>query len=156
MKPRLTNKYLDLVSEVERELMKPFSIDSEVIFLVFPSLGYGHFSIQLVETQSPFLITRRWNQDLGESHQLGIYNLDNVRVDEDRVEISGGDLLTLGNIKTVDKGVKELNGIVLDGVDFKLIVRGQEIHWRTSEQISIELTGLLNKMVSMAGLQQQL
>ena len=128
MKTRLTNKYLDFVREVETELTKPFSIDSEVIFLVFPSLGSGHFSIQLVETQTPFLIVRKWNQDLGESHQLGIYNLDNVRVDEDRVEISAGDLLTLRNIKTVDKGVKELNGIILDGVDFKLIVRGQEIH----------------------------
>lgn len=156
MKTRLTNKYLDLVSEVEKELIEPFSIDSEIIFIVFPSLGCGHFSIQLVEDQKPFLIVRRWNQDLGEGHQLGIYNLDNVRVDENRVEISRDDLLTLRNINSVEKGVKESNGIVLDGVDFKLIVRGQGIHWRTSEQISNELTELLNKMVSMAGLQQKL
>jgi hypothetical protein len=152
MSTRLTNNYLDFVSHVQTELANPFSADSEIIFAVFPSLGSGHFSIQLIETDEPFLFVRQWRQDLGEGGRLGIYNLDSIKIDEHRVVVSTDDFYAIRNIKTLNIQITDLNEIILDGVDFELIVRKQIFRWRKASQISVELKGLLEKMVDMAGL----
>lgn len=151
MSTRLTNKYLDFISHVETELTKPFSGDSEFIFTVFPSLGSGHFSIQLIEADEPFLLVRQWSQDLGEGGRLGIYNLDSIIIDENRVLVSSDDLSAIRAIKTFDVQIKDLNSIILDGVDFSLIVRGQRFRWKTDSQISADLKALFKKIVELAG-----
>ena len=155
MSTRLTNKYLDFISHVETELTKPFSAASEIIFAVFPSLGSGHFSIQLIETDEPFLLVRQWSQDLGEGGRLGIYNLDSITIDENQVLVSSDNLSAIRKIKTTDIEIKDSKEIILDGVDFGLIVRGQRFRWRTDSQISADLKGLLEKMVEVVGLQQE-
>jgi hypothetical protein len=82
---RLTNKYSDFVKHVESELSKPFSSDTRVVFSVFPALGSGLFSVQLVEEANSCVLVRQWNQDLGDSYQLGIYKLDNVKIEEEKL-----------------------------------------------------------------------
>jgi hypothetical protein len=156
MKTRLTSKYSEYINCIEAELTTPFSIDSNVIFSILPSMGSGHFSIQLIEAGRPFLLVRHWNQDPGQNIPLGIFNLDNIKIDEDQVEISADDISILRNIKTIDIEIKDLDGIILDGIDFKLIVNGQQFQWRASEQITMELQQLLSKMIDLAGLQQRL
>ena len=159
MKTRLTNKYLDFVKHVEGELSKPFSAYTRVVFSVFPALGSGHFSIQLVEEANSFVLVRQWNQDLGDSYQLGIYNLDNVKIDEKKLSISDKDLRTIIDLAKTDIVVKNLEAIILDGVDFELKIMAVEKteahHWRTEEQISTKTKELVKKLVDVASLQQR-
>lgn len=156
MKTRLTNNYLDLINHVETELTKSRSANSEVIFSVLPSLGSGHFSIQLIEADKPYLLVRQWNQDLGQSIQLGIYNLDSVIINEKEIQLADDDLSMLRNIKKSNIEIKDLSRIIVDGVYFRLTIGGQDFDWGTSDQISIELKEVLNKMLIMAGLQHKL
>jgi hypothetical protein len=158
MKTRLTNKYLDFVEHVESELSKPFSFDTRVVFSVFPALGSGHFSVQIVQEANPFVLVRQWNQDLRYSYQLGIYNLDNVKIEEEILGISDKDLRTIIDLAKADIEVKDLETIILDGVDFELKIKEVEktevYHWRTEEQISTKTNELVKKLVDVAGLQQ--
>lgn len=160
MKTRLTNKYLELVEHIQRELLRPFSADSCVVFSVFPALGTGHFSIQLVDATSPFLLVRQWNQNLADSYQLGIYNLDNVKFDERKLSMSDKDLSIIRELIDSDIDVKETQVIILDGVDFELKVASENrtdiYHWRSEEQISSKTKALIKKLVDVAGLQQKL
>lgn len=154
MKTQLTNNHLDFAKHIEGELSKPFSANSLVVFSVFPSLGSGHFSIQVIVEDSPFLLVRQWDQDLGESYQLGIYNLDNVKINEERIKLSNKDLQAIQELAGADIAVKELKGMILDGVDFELAIcrqgKTKVYHWRTEEQISIETKALIEKLVDMA------
>jgi hypothetical protein len=158
MKTRLTNKYLDFEEHIRNELSKPFSADSCVVFSAFPSLGTGHFSVQLVGNSNPFLLVRQWTQALGDSYPLGIYNLDNVKIDEKKINILDKDFFTICDLIHADLEVKESKAIILDGVDFELRVIGQGrtniYHWRTEEQISSKTKDLIEKLVDVAGLQQ--
>lgn len=160
MKTRLTNKYLEFVEHIQGELSKPFSADSCVVFSVFPALGTGHFSIQLVDATSPFLLVRQWNQNLADSYQLGIYNLDNVKLDERKLSMSDKDLFIIRDLIQSDIDVKETQAIFLDGVDFELRVARENktdiYHWRTEEQISDKIRTLIKRLVDVAGLQQKL
>ncbi|NOS93074.1 MAG: hypothetical protein HOP30_14215 [Cyclobacteriaceae bacterium] len=157
MMTRLTNNHIEFAEHIRNELSKPFSMDSCVVFSAFPSLGTGHFSIQLVDNSNPFLLVRQWNQDLGDSYALGIYNLDNVKIDEKKIKILDQDLFTIRDLIHADLGVKELKAIILDGVDFELRVirQGQTniYHWRTKAQISGKTNALIEKLVDVAGLQ---
>lgn len=119
-------------------------------------LGSGHFSIQLVELETAFLLVRQWNQNLGQNTPLGIYNLNHITIEEKQIILSTNELSTLKKIKSARKKVKSLNSIILDGIDFILIVSGQEIHWKTSEQITVTLKKLLNKMIALAKLQTKI
>jgi len=156
MKTRLTNNHLDFVKHIEGELAKPFSPDSIIVFSVFPSLGSGHFSVQVIVGDYPFLLVRQWDQDLAESYQLGIFNLDTIKINEERVNLSDIELKTIQELASVDMKIEELKGLILDGVDFKLSISRQgntkAYHWRTEEQISIETKGLIKKLVDVAGL----
>jgi hypothetical protein len=67
---------------------------------------------------------------------LGTYNLDSVIIDENQTLVSSDDLSAIRNIKRFDIQIKDLNEIILDGVEFVLIVRGQRFQWRTDSQIS--------------------
>ena len=157
---RLTNKYSDFVKHVESKLSNPFSSDTRVVFSVFPALGSGHFSVQIVEEENSFVLVRRWNQDLGDSYQLGIYNLDNVKIEEEKLSISDEDLRTIIDLVETNIEVKDLKSILLDGVDFELKVRAEETfhvhHWRTDDQISTKTKELVRKLVDVAGLQQRI
>jgi hypothetical protein len=160
MKTRLTNKYLEFVEHIKGELSKPFSTESCVVFSVFPALGTGHFSIQLVDATGRFLLVRQWNQDLADSYQLGIYNLDNVKLDERKLSISDKDLFIIRDLIHSDLDVKETQAIILDGVDFELRVTRENktdiYQWRTEEQISDKTKNLIKKLVDVAGLQHKL
>ena len=158
MKSRLTNSYFDLVKQVECELSKPFSNNSLVVFSVFPSLGRGYFSIQVVEELIPFIVIRKWSQDLGDSSHLGIYNLDNLKIEEEKMNISDEDILSIRAITKTGMWVKDLSEIILDGVDFELRVtrpaKVETYHWRIEEQISVEMKELVRKLIDIAGLPQ--
>jgi hypothetical protein len=93
---------------------------------------------------------------LGQNAPLGIYNLNHITIEEKQIILSTNELSTLRKIKSARKKVKSLNSIILDGIDFRLIVSGQEIHWKTSEQITVTLKKLLNKMVETANLELKL
>jgi hypothetical protein len=159
MKTRLTNNYLDFTEHIQRDLSKPFSTDSCVVFSVFPSLGTGHFSVQLVDTTNPFLLVRQWNQDLRDSYRLGIYNLNNVKIEEKKLSVTDEDLFTIRDLIHAGIEVKESEAIILDGVDFKLRITGPKTtgnyHWRTREQISNNTMDLIEKLVDMAGLKHK-
>jgi hypothetical protein len=159
MKTRLTNRYLDFVKHVESELSKPCSTDTRVVFSVFPAFGSGHFSVQIVEEANSFVLVRRWNQDLGDSYQLGIYNLGNVKIEEEKLSLSDKDLATIIDLVMGDIQIEDLKAIILDGVDYELKINSggkTEVHcWRMEEQISGRTKELVRKLVDVAGLQQR-
>jgi hypothetical protein len=154
MKARLTNSYIEFVKHVEEELSTPQSANSRVFFSAFPSLGCGHFSIELVEEDCPFLLVKQWDQDLGESYHLGIYNLNNVKITEKKVSLSDKDFLIIQELVNTDIIVEILKKIVLDGADLKLRINRQdkieEFLWRTDEQISNVALALIKKFVNLA------
>lgn len=157
MNTRLTNNHLDFVKHIEAELSRPFSANNFVVFSAFPSLGSGHFAIQVIAGDQPFLLVRHWEQDLGENYQLGIYNLDNVKIDEGRVNLSDKDLYAIQELASLDIKVEPLEGIILDGVEFQLTICKQGktsvYHWRAEVQISTDTKRLIMKLVDMAGRQ---
>jgi len=158
MKTRLTNNYLDFVKHIEVELSKPFSAESRIVFSMFPALNTGHFSIQLIDGDSPFLLVKQWIQDLHDSYQRGLYNLDNVRIWEQRISISDKDLLTIRSLAEASIEIKELDGIIIDGVEFELRInipgKANIYRWQTDRQISNGIKELTKKLVDIAGLRK--
>lgn len=153
MKPELTTSANELIKRVESKLSIPFSDDWSLYFSIFPSLGTDHFSIQLIEEVIPFLIARQWKWDQDTSYPLGIhiYDLNSIHIVERKIPLSSSDYSLISEIKTTDIRTKELNGIVLDGEYFHLMIEGKEYHWRMRYQISKELSDLLNKLIELAG-----
>lgn len=152
----MTNSHIEFTKHVEGELSTLQSARSIIFFSVFPSLGCGHFSIELVEEDCPFLLVKQWDQDLGESYRSGIYHLNNVNISQKKVSLSNKDLLVIRELVETDIIVEKLKKIILDGADIKLRINRQdkieEFHWRTDEQISNRVLALIKKFVNLTGI----
>lgn len=158
MKPKLTNNYLDFIKKVEIGLLKPFSTDTVIVFGRFPALGSGHLSVQLIKGEKSFLLTRRWDQDLGDSQRLGIYHLDNIVFEERVVSISETELKSILSLDKEDVEIANLTDIILDGVDYKLQFLDRSVikdfDWRLVKQLGTRTKEWLDRFVQTAGLQQ--
>lgn len=153
---RLTNSSSEFIRWIEGELSRQFASDSIIFLVGFPSLGSGHFSIELLKANQPILLVRQWNQDIGFGYQLGIYNLSNVKISEERKNLSDGDLLIIQELIKADIKVEEPKGIILDGIDFRLKINYQgkitEFGWKLDEQISIKTKILIQRLIELAGI----
>jgi hypothetical protein len=151
MKLELTTSGNELVKRVELKLSAPFSGKCTLFFAVFPSLGTDHFSIQLIESEIPFLVTRRWIVDFRNDYPLGVYNLNDIQIEEKQVQLSFAEYEKICEIIPTAIIIEDLKGIILDGEYFHLILDEKEYHWRMMYQISEELCNLLNKLMDLAG-----
>jgi hypothetical protein len=154
MKPALTTSGNEFMKRVASKLAIPHSDNCTLFFSVFPSLGTDHFSIQLIEEERPFLIARQWKWNQNTSYPLGvhIYDLNNIRIDERKIPVSSEDYTSISGIREMEIIVEELDGIMLDGNNVKLVIGQEEYCWHTDHQISTELQGLLNKLIDLAGI----
>ena len=151
MKPKLTTSTTHLINQVQLELTAPFSDRCTLLFAVKPAVGMGHFSIQLIEEESPFLIVREWRPDRQTSYPTGIFDLNDVYIGERRLVLLHADYAFIQGIKDLDRGVKKSEGIVLDGADYSLIVGDETIRWTLADQLSPELDAALSKLCALAG-----
>lgn len=154
MKPKLTTSGNEFMKSVESKLSTPFSEKCAVFFSIFPSLGTDHFSIQLIEEELPFLVARQWKWNQNTAYPLGvhIYDLNNIRIEEQKTVLSSEDYLIIAKIKEMEITVGELNGIMLDGERVQLIIGDREYTWNMSHQISPELQGLLDKLIGFTSI----
>lgn len=153
MKTELTTNANELNKRVELKLSTLFSEKCTLFFSVFPSLGTNHFSIQYVKEEQPFLIVRQWKWNQKTAFPLGIhiYDLSNINIKEQKIPLSTGDYSFISDIQEMEIIIEELDGVMLDGDYFKLVISQQEYHWRMMHQVSKELQELLDKLVRLAG-----
>ena len=152
MKPKFTTKGTELIRQVKAELFAPYSEKSSLLFTCFPALGLGNFSIQFIEENQPFLIVRQWRPE-NSSYSLGVhlYDLNNIYIGERRIALSEEDCSWIREIKNQDLSVQKSDGIMLDGVEYFLTLKGETVSWTLIDSVSTELGNALNNLCVLAG-----
>ncbi len=152
MKPKLTANGTELINQVQSELTARFSDQCVLLFAVRPALGIGHCSVQFIESETPFLITREWKPEREDNYPLGIHDLNNIYIAERRIALSTEDCKFIHEIKNLDLTIEKSNGIMLDGANYLLELEEKTIGWTLIDGISAELENALKQLTDLAGI----
>jgi hypothetical protein len=150
MKTRLTTDYSEYIKKVELKLMNPFSGDTRILYSMFPELGNGHFSIQLIEAKQPYILFRQWVQDLGESARLGVYHLQNISIEEKIINIPASDYHEMYALADSEIEISAMKGLMLDGANHYLVIFRQQprrFHWQDDGQIGAKTKELVSRLL---------
>jgi hypothetical protein len=149
MKIRLTPHYSEYIKKVELKLTNPFSVDTRILYSMFPEKGNGHFSVQLIGSRQPCMILRRWTQDLSMNIELGIYQLNNISIDEKMIDISPSHYQEICSLSDSNMEVNDIKGIMTGGADHSLIIFRQpprKFHWKDDAQIGGTTKELVDRL----------
>jgi hypothetical protein len=161
---RLSNRYPDLLQEVEKEL---YSLDlrkTEKCIVTYSEIPWfpGHqFSISLIsDTQNNSLrvIKKSWDNEYDlKRFSSGIYNLDRLCIKTETVKLS----LKLmeeckrifNSITIVPETLEKTGYIMLDGIQYKLKIENDKIHknyeWKIENEDIEHFRPLLNFLLTI-------
>lgn len=153
MKSAFTTSGNEFMNQVRSKVEVPFSEKCVLLFTCFPAFGTGTFSIQYIEDETPFLITRKWEPDANSAYPLGIhlYDLNNIFIEERKNPVSESECEWICGIKQMDWTVRKSDGIMLDGVLYSLTFEEKTIRWTYMDKVSPELETALDKLCRVAG-----
>ncbi len=149
MSGRITNNSYQYQLELKARFISPFNSDTRIIYSVFPAFYEGNYSLQLIDEDEPYILVRKWKQDISNSSHLGIYKPDDISFEETQINISKEQrdkLLEIAERKLIANG---LETVMLDGVTFDLIIYGKEnqkLTWQLPEQLNNQALKLTNQL----------
>lgn len=89
------------------------------------------------------LIYRSWK--CSEKNNFGIFNLDNIRINEEELSISLNRIFEIQNRLKADLSINKFKGIILDGMDYELtdfkIKRRYE--WKLDQEMNSNMKELI-------------
>ena len=153
MKSAFTTSGNEFINQVHSKVAAPFSEKRVLLFTCFPAFGTGTFSIQYIEDETPFLITREWKPDANSAYPLGVhlYDLNSISIRERKMLVSESAREWIYGMKQMDWTVRKSEGIMLDGVHYSLTFEEKTIRWTYGDAVSPELESALEKLCQVAG-----
>ena len=155
---RFSNQFSELLNQVKKELLFLDIRKEETCvanYSAHPSFSSGHISVFLIYNEfnkNYRLIKKNWDNEYDRSRFLtGVYNLDRLRITTTTVELSNGQQKEWENIidkiTTVPETLETKNYILLDGTEFKLMLKIKNVQKTYQWKVPTEDLEHLNPII---------
>lgn len=123
MPERLTNRWYDILEELEKEMTVADENSEGTTMLVYVEIKMvDYLSIHYIKGEKNKLVVRIWNREYDMNRfSNGVYNLDRLAVTENIIALTPEHAARIDQLSASKPEIIPWSGIVLDGLSFRII-----------------------------------